>query len=69
MSKEKEITKDKFKEEIGEDATLYGEFVCSYHHWLPIEKQKEQAEKMQKITKNNNKARNNEINLKNKEKS
>ena len=68
MSKEKEITKDKFKEEIGEDATLYCEFVFSYHNWLPIEKQKEQAEKMQKITKNNNKARNNEINLKNKEK-
>jgi len=33
------------------DMTKYGEFVCSTFHWLPIEKQKEQAEKMAKITK------------------
>lgn len=68
MSKEKEITKDKFKEEIGEDATLYGEFVCSYHHWLPIEKQKEQARKMQEITKNNDNIRKEEKNNENKNK-
>ena len=36
-----------------EDMTKYGEFVCSAFRWLPIEKQKEQAEKMEIITKNN----------------
>lgn len=36
-----------------EDTTKYGEFVCSEYHWLPIEKQKEQANKMENITKAN----------------
>lgn len=35
-----------------EDTTKYGEFICSTFHWLPIEKQKEQARKMANITKN-----------------
>lgn len=34
-----------------EDTTEYGEFVCSLDHWLPIEKQKEQAERLNEITK------------------
>lgn len=34
-----------------EDATKYGEFVCSTHHWLPIEKQKENAKRLSNITK------------------
>ena len=34
-----------------EDMTKYGEFVCSTYHWLPVEKQKEQAEKLENITK------------------
>lgn len=38
-------------EEKQEDITKYGEFVCSFHHWLPIDKQKEQAKRMIKITK------------------
>ena len=33
-----------------EDATKYGEFVCSLDGWLPIEKQKEQAERLNNIT-------------------
>jgi len=37
-----------------EDMTKYGEFVCSTFHWLPIEKQKEQAERMVKITNKEN---------------
>lgn len=37
-----------------EDNTKYGEFVCSEFKWLPIEKQKEKAEKLDKITKKNN---------------
>ena len=46
MQKDKKVKK-------GEDMTKYGEFVCSTFHWLPIEKQKEQAEKMAKITQEN----------------
>ena len=34
-----------------ENTTKYGEFVCSEYHWLPIEKQKEQAKKMEETTK------------------
>jgi len=39
------------KEKKKKNTTKYGEFVCSAYHWLPIEKQKEQAEKMENITK------------------
>ena len=38
------------KEEKKKNTTKYGEFVYSAYHWLPIEKQKEQAEKMENIT-------------------
>ena len=41
-------------EKMKETTTKYGEFICSEHHWLPIEKQKERAEKLQNITKNKN---------------
>ena len=34
-----------------EDTTKYGEFVCSLDHWLPIQKQKDRAEELNKITK------------------
>lgn len=34
-----------------ENKTKYGEFVCTEFKWLPIEKQKEKAEKLDKITK------------------
>lgn len=40
-----------------EDMTKYGEFVCSTFHWLPIEKQKEQAERMVNITRDNKELR------------
>ena len=33
------------------NTTKYGEFVCSEYQWLPIEKQKEQADKMANMTK------------------
>ena len=36
-----------------EDKTKYGEFVCTEFKWLPIEKQKEKAEKLDKMTKDN----------------
>ena len=35
--------------EVGEDATQYGEFVCSYFAWIPLQDQKEKAEKMAKM--------------------
>ena len=43
------------KEEIGnmeneEDVTKYGEFVSSYFAWLTLDKQKNQANKMEKMT-------------------
>lgn len=38
-------------EEIGEDSTKYGEFVTSYFAWVPLSKQKENAEKLENITK------------------
>lgn len=39
-----------FKTEEGEDATKYGEFVCSYFAWVPLEEQKEKVKKLQNIT-------------------
>ena len=42
------------KEGKKEDTTKYGEFVCSLDHWLPLEKQKEQADRLIEITKKNN---------------
>lgn len=48
MEKDKNVQKK-------EDITKYGEFVCSAYHWLPIEKQKEQADRMENITKTNKK--------------
>ena len=40
-----------------ENVTKYEEFVCTEFAWLPLDKQKEKAKKMQKITdkENNNK--------------
>lgn len=37
--------------EVGEDATQYGEFVSSYFAWIPLPKQKEKAEELDKMTK------------------
>lgn len=43
------------KQEISEDTTKYGEFVSSYFGWISLEEQKRQAEKLQKITKKEDK--------------
>ena len=42
---------NKNQEKRKEDTSMYGEFVCSLDHWLPIEKQKEQADRLNEITK------------------
>ena len=34
-----------------EDTTKYGEFISSYFAWVPPEKQKEKANKLDKMTK------------------
>ena len=39
------------KDRKKEDTTKYGEFVCSTYHWLPLEKQKDQAKEMEEMTK------------------
>lgn len=36
---------------LDEDATKYGEFVLSYFAWLTLEKQKDKASQMDKMTK------------------
>lgn len=38
-----------------DNVTLYGENVCTEFAWLPLDKQKENAEKFDKITKKKNK--------------
>jgi hypothetical protein len=43
--------KKKKKDSEGSNTTKSGEFICSYNQWLPIEKQKEQANKMNDMTK------------------
>ncbi len=50
--KEKNIAKEKFEVEVGEDATKYGEFVSSYFAWISLPEQKAKAEKLANITKN-----------------
>ena len=34
-----------------DNTTKYGEWVCSQFAWLPLDKQKENAERFEKITK------------------
>ena len=39
------------KEQVGEDATKYGEFISSYFAWISLPEQKEKAKKLENITK------------------
>jgi len=48
----------KERAKLTEDATKYGEYVCSNYHWLPIEEQKKQAKQMENMT-NQKKAKEN----------
>lgn len=43
------------KEEKKENTTKYGEQVCSEFCWLPLDKQKENAKKLETITNNEKK--------------
>ena len=49
MKEKEEIKKEEIKKE---DTTKYGEFVPSLEHWIPIDKQKQKANKLANITKN-----------------
>lgn len=42
----------KIHPEVGEDTTKFGEFVSSYFAWIPLTKQKQRAEELEKMTKN-----------------
>lgn len=42
-------------EDKKENTTKYGEQVCSEFSWIPLDKQKENAEKMAEMTKKNKK--------------
>lgn len=50
------MNKDKREKE---DATKYGEFVSSYFGWVSPEKQKDRGEELEKITKKEEKNKNN----------
>lgn len=56
MDKNKEIIKN----EVGEDATKYGEFVSSYFAWISLPNQKERAEELANMTKSKEKDRKNQ---------
>lgn len=47
--------REEFGVEVGEDTTKYGEFVSSYFAWISLPEQKEKAEKMQNMTKKEDK--------------
>lgn len=44
-------------EEVGEDATKYGEFISSYFAWVSLPQQKEKVEELENITKKSEKKR------------
>ena len=46
----KEEKEDVLKQEIGEDATLYGEYVSSQFHWIPPEELKRNAKRLGDVT-------------------
>lgn len=46
------MNEDKKSNEDIEDTTKYGEFISSYFAWTTLEKQKQNAKEMDKMTKN-----------------
>ena len=50
---EKRVNRDlEEKYEVGEDSTKYGEFISSYFAWISLPNQKERAEELNAMTKN-----------------
>ena len=52
------MEENKNKEEMGEDTTKYGEFVCSAFHWLHPKDQRKQVKKLENITNKENERKN-----------
>jgi len=44
---------EKRRKREAEDATKYGEFVCSYFNWISLDKQKEVVDELEEMTKEN----------------
>lgn len=47
--------REEFGVEVGEDSTKYGEFISSYFAWISLPEQKAKAEKLQNMTKKEDK--------------
>ncbi len=47
--------REEFGVEVGEDNTKYGEFISSYFAWVSLPEQKQKAEKLQNMTKKEDK--------------
>ena len=47
--------KESKESEMWEDATKYGEFISTYFAWVSLPEQKEKTEKMQNMTKKEDK--------------
>jgi hypothetical protein len=47
------------RNEVGEDATKYGEFISSYFAWVSLPNQKDRVEELENMTKKREKDRKN----------
>ena len=56
---EKEKQVDVGINEVGEDATKYGEFISSYFAWVSLPNQKDRVEELENMTKKREKNRKN----------
>ena len=56
-NKENEKMARRDEPEVGEDSTKYGEFISTYFAWIPLPEQKENAKRLQNITKKDKKDR------------
>lgn len=56
-NKEKEKQVEFGVEEVGEDATKYGEFISSYFAWVSLKEQKNRAGELENMTKKEEKDR------------
>lgn len=44
------MSENKRRKREAEDATKYGEFVCSYFNWISLDKQKEVVDELEDMT-------------------
>ena len=56
-NKENQEVARRDESEVGEDSTKYGEFISTYFAWIPLPEQKENAKRLQEITKKDKKER------------